>query len=92
MSNDKLFFIYMALVGTASGAILVARPAAGDFWIKPYFWILLAVLFFEALAFMRMKSTPGVPLSMEARLLGFVIGIVLMVVIPSIAGSPAKFF
>ena len=31
-------------------------------------------------------------LSMEARLLGFVIGIVLMVVIPTLAGSPARFF
>ena len=33
----------MAAVGVASGAILVAKPATGDFLIKPYFWVLIAI-------------------------------------------------
>jgi hypothetical protein len=30
MKLDHLFFLYMAAVGTTSGAILVAKPATGD--------------------------------------------------------------
>lgn len=90
MTTDKIFFGYMALAGAAAGGLLVAEPSTGNFWLKPYFWVLLAVLVFEAWVVLRGRPQGG--LSMEARLLGFVIGIVLLVVIPSIAGSPAKFF
>jgi hypothetical protein len=91
MTIDRLFFGYMALVGIAVGAIVVAAPRVQDFLIKPYFWVLIAVLLFEGGAYLRGGSTPGM-LTMQARLFGFVIGIVLMVVIPMLAGSPARFF
>ena len=36
MTVDRIFFIYMVLVGIAAGAILVAAPQVQDFVIKPY--------------------------------------------------------
>jgi hypothetical protein len=89
---DKIFFGYMALVGIATGAIIVAAPRVQDFSVKPYFWVVLAVILFDAVAFLRTRTNPGALLPMPARLLGFVIGIVLMVAIPTLAGSPARFF
>jgi hypothetical protein len=47
MTVDRIFFIYMVLVGIAAGAILVAAPQVQDFVIKPYFWILIAVGLFD---------------------------------------------
>jgi len=44
----KLFFGYMALVGFAIGAILVAYPRVQVFFIKPYFWVLIAVFYSTA--------------------------------------------
>jgi len=92
MKLDHLFFAYMAAAGIAAGAILVAAPQAGDFVIKPYFWVLIAVAAFDLLVYLRSRGAPGTMLGMDARLLGFVIGVVAMVAIPSLAGSPAKFF
>jgi hypothetical protein len=92
MTIDRIFFGYMTLVGIVAGAILVAIPGAQDFWIKPYFWVLLAVVLFDGGAYLRGGNAPGTMLSMQARLLGFVIGIVLLVVIPTLAGSSVRFF
>ena len=82
----------MAMVGILTGAILIAAPSAGDSWFKPYFWVLIAVALFDGLAALNRHLQPGPALAMEARLLGFVIGIVLMVAMPSIAGSSSRFF
>ena len=91
MTIDRIFFGYMVLVGIVTGAILAAAPAAGDFWIKPYFWVLVAVALFEAGTSLYRRTTPGALLTMQARVIGFVIGIALMVAIPTLAGSPARF-
>src|SRR5664279_1309454 len=91
MTIDRLFFGYMTLVGVLVGALLIAAPQVGDYFIKPYFWVLIAVGLFEGGVYL-VRRTPGPVLSTYARLLGFVIGIVLMVVIPTLAGSPARFF
>jgi hypothetical protein len=45
---------------------------------------------FELAAFARGRGAPGTVVAMEARLLGFVLAVVLMVVIPIVAGSPAR--
>ena len=83
----------MALIGCLTGAILIAAPNAGAGWFKPYFWVLIAVATFDVvMLLLRQAGRPATPVAMEAKLLGFVIGIVLMVAIPSIAGSPARFF
>jgi hypothetical protein len=92
MTIDKLFFGYMALVGVSIGAALVADPRIEDFLIKPYFWVLIAVGLFDGGVYLLGGNTPGAMLTMPARLLGFVIGVVLMVTIPTLAGLHARFF
>jgi hypothetical protein len=92
MRIDKFFFGYMALVGIALGAILVAYPRVQEFFIKPYFWVLIAVFLFDGGAYLLGRNAPGTMLAMPARLLGFVIGIVLMVTIPKLSGSTVRFF
>jgi hypothetical protein len=92
MTTDRIFFAYMVLVGVAAGALLLAAPQLQDFWIKPYFWILIAVALFEFGVYLRGRNAPGTMLAMNARLIGFVTGIVLMVVIPMLAGAPMRFF
>ena len=83
----------MALVGMLTGATIVAAPSVGDSWFKPYFWVLIAVALFDGAVFLLRQSNPSITaVLMEAKLLGFVIGIVLMVAIPTLAGSPARFF
>jgi hypothetical protein len=92
MTMDRLFFLYMALIGAASGAALVAAPQLQDVWIKPYFWVLIAVVLFDGGVYLLRRNVPGAILSMNARLLGFVIGVVLMVAVPALAGAPVRFF
>ena len=41
MTVDRIFFVYMVLVGIAAGAILVAAPQVQNFAVKPYFWVLI---------------------------------------------------
>src|SRR5215203_7427411 len=90
MRLDHLFFLYMAAVGAAAAAILIAAPKAGDFFIKPYFWVLLAVAAFDLANYAFARGKPGAMLGMDARLLGFVIGIVAMVAIKTLEGSTAN--
>jgi uncharacterized membrane protein HdeD (DUF308 family) len=92
MTIDRIFFGYMALVGIAVGAIVVAVPRVQEFLIKPYFWVLIAVAVFDLGTYLYGKNAPGTMTTMQAKLLGFVIGVVLMVVIPTLAGSPSRFF
>jgi uncharacterized membrane protein HdeD (DUF308 family) len=92
MTLDRIFFAYIAVIGIALGAALVAAPRLQDFVIKPYFWILIAVALFDVGAYLRGKNAPGTMLSMQARLLGFVIGIVLMVAVPTLGGAQVRFF
>ena len=69
------------------------RGTAGrDFFIKPYFWVLLAVAAFDLANYAFARGKPGAMLGMDARLLGFVIGIVAMVAIKTLAGSTANVF
>jgi uncharacterized membrane protein HdeD (DUF308 family) len=92
MTLDRIFFAYIAVIGSALGVALLAAPRLQDFVIKPYFWILIAVALFDVGAYLRGKNAPGTMLSMQARLLGFVIGIVLMVAVPTLGGAQVRFF
>lgn len=92
MILDRIFFGYMALAGIALGTLLVVAPHVQDFWIKPYFWILIAVAVFDGGSYLYGRNAPGTMIGMPARLLGFVIGILLMVSIPTLAGAPVRFF
>jgi hypothetical protein len=93
VSIDRILIAYAMLIGIAVGAILVAMPQAREFRLPPYFWILAAIGAFDLAAFARGRGAPGTMAGMDARLLGFVIAIVLMVVIPILFGAGVpKFF
>jgi hypothetical protein len=86
---DRILIAYMILVGIVVGAILVLVPQAREFRLPPYFWVLAAVGAFDLAAYARARGAPGT----DARLLGFLLAIVLMVVIPILSGAEVpKFF
>jgi hypothetical protein len=58
MTVDRIFFVYMVLVGIAAGAILVAAPQVQNFAIKPYFWVLIAVGLFDGGLYLLGRTTP----------------------------------
>jgi hypothetical protein len=92
MRIDHLFFVYMFFVGATSAGVLIAVPKAGDFFIKPYFWVLLAVAAFDLATYLLTHGRKGAIIGMDARLLGFVIGIVTMVACKALSGSTASVF
>ena len=92
MAIDKLFFGYMAIVGIAVGGALVAMPSIQNLAFKPYVWIVLAVVLFDVGAFLLGWRAGGERLLMPSRMLGFVVGLVLMLAIPALAGTPVHIF
>ena len=92
MTINHVFLAFMALVGAAVGTILVVAPESRDYRVSPYFWVLIAMAVFELAAFARGRGAPGMVVAMEARLCGFVLAIVLMVVIPILSGAPTRLF
>jgi hypothetical protein len=91
MTINHLFLAFMGVVGAAVGIILV-KPETRDYRISPYFWMLLAMALFELLAFARGRGAPGTAVTMDVRVSGFLMAIVLMVVIPIVAGSSGRLF
>ena len=92
MTINHIFLAFMGLVGATVGIILVVAPASRDYRVSPYFWVLIAMAVFELAVFARGRGAPGTVVAMEARLCGFVLAIVLMVVIPILSGSSARLF
>jgi hypothetical protein len=92
MTINHLFLAFMGVVGAAVGLILVFKPETRDYRVSPYFWVLLAMALFELLAFARGRGAPGTAVTMDVRVSGFLMAIVLMVVIPIVAGSSARPF
>ena len=92
MTIDRIFIGFMTAVGIATGAILIAMPELRNFRVPPYFWALIAMALFEVTVFAFYRGVPGQMVSNGARLLGFVLAIVIMVVIPILAGSPGRLF
>jgi hypothetical protein len=92
LTINHVFLAFMTLVGAAVGIVLVMAPQSRDFRVPPYFWVLIAMAAFELIAFARGRGAPGTMVAMEARLCGFVLGIVIMVVIPILAGSSTRLF
>ena len=50
------------------------------------------MVLFELATYARAKGAPGTVISMEIRLLGFVMAILLMILLPVLAGSPGRLF
>ena len=92
MSINHIFLAFMGLVGAAIGIVLVVAPASRDFWVPPYFWVLIVMAAFELVAFSRQGGAPGTVVTMDARVGGFVLAVVLMVAIPMVSGSPTRLF
>ena len=92
MTIDRIFLAFMAACGIAAGIVLIAAPEARNMRIAPYFWVLIAMALFELASYARGRGAVGTTISIEARLLGLVIGVVLMVLLPVLAGSPGKLF
>jgi hypothetical protein len=91
MTVDRIFLAYMVLTGAFAGLALVVAPQLQNSVIKPYFWILIAVGLFDGGNYL-LRTAAGQIVTMGARLAGFVIGVVVMVAIPTITGTPVKFF
>jgi hypothetical protein len=77
----------MALVGVIVGIILVVSPGSRDYKLPPYFWVPVAMAAFELIAFARKGGARGTVVPLDARLGGFVLAILLMVVIPFVSGG-----
>lgn len=92
MTLTRIFLGFMALVGIAVGVLLAVRPELRSIGLPPYLWILIAMLLFELVVFLRTRNAPGAAIAMEMRLVALVLAVVLMEVPPIIAGSPGRMF
>lgn len=90
MTINHIFLTFMLVVGAAVGVIVTLRPETREFRVAPYFWVLIAMAAFEGINFARARGAPGSMVGMDVRLAGFVLGIVLMVVIPLLAPYASK--
>jgi hypothetical protein len=88
----RIFLIFAALVGAVSGCVLVWVPKSRDTGIEPYFWVLISILLFETVLFMRRGTSGAPPISMQIRIAGFLIAMALMFLIPVTAGVQVKYF
>jgi len=88
MTINRIFIAFMALCGLIIAGLVLLFPRSRDFFIPPYFWVLIPMAIFDAVAFSRNRGAPGPVITMETRLIGFVIAIALMLVIPYLAGQP----
>jgi hypothetical protein len=92
LTVESYFFATIIAAGIIIGAILVVKPEAADAGIPPYLWLLACMLIFETLAFLRGQGAPGTMIGMSTRVLGFAIGMALIVAIVFFTGSPARLF
>ena len=88
MTIDRIFIALMTLCGLICAGLVMFFPRSRDFFIPPYFWVLVPMAVFEAIAFSHNRGAPGPVITMETRLIGFVVAIALMLVIPYLAGQP----
>lgn len=91
LTVDKVFYVYMAVVGLATGGVLARYPQVHDIALKPYFWIMIAIALFDGAVFLMSRHAPWEMLTTNARLIGFGIGIALMVLLPWLAGTSVGF-
>ena len=90
MQLDRKFYFFMAIVGVLAGLVLARSPEARDFVVKPVFWMLIAVASFDLFSYLRGHAATGGMLGFNARLLGFAIGVIWMMLIPYLAGVPVR--
>jgi hypothetical protein len=91
MDISRIFLIFAVLVGVASGATLVLAPKSRDIGLEPYFWVLIAFALFELAVYVR-RGGGAPPLTMNTRIVGFFVALILMFLIPAAAGVEVKYF
>ncbi len=92
MPVDRYFLMMIVAAGIVSGAVLVMRPELAEANLPPYLWLFACMLLFETGAFLIGKGAPGTMIGMSTRVIGFVIGMGLMIAIVFFSGSPARLF
>ena len=87
MSIDRVFFLYSAVLGVAVGAVLLSVPESRTLSLGPYFWVLIGIALFEAIAvYLRGGLANGPPMTMQTRMIGFVIAVAPMLFVRLTAG------
>ena len=87
MTIDRIFFVYSAVLGVIVGAVLLNVPQSRELSLGPYFWVLIGIGLFEAVAvYMRGGLANGPPMTMTTRLIGFFIAVVPMLFVRYTAG------
>lgn len=92
MSTDRIFLIFAIIVGIAAGGVLVLVPQSRTIGLEPYFWVLIAFALFEGAVYLRRAGAAGPPISMQTRIIGFVIALALTFLIPMAAGIEVRMF
>ena len=92
MNTQWIFIGFAFVVGLATSAIVVLVPKSREFWISPYFWVLIAFALFEGAVHASRGGAAGPPITMQTRLIGFAIAIALVMLIPRAAGIELKLF
>ena len=79
MSIDRFFYMYCAVLGVALGAVLLLVPESRTLSRGPYFWVLIGIALFEAVGvYLRGGIANGPPITMQTRVIGFVMAVVPM--------------
>ncbi|HWJ99297.1 MAG TPA: hypothetical protein VNR41_01170 [Xanthobacteraceae bacterium] len=92
MAVDRYFFIVIFVASVLIGGFLIARPETAEASIPPYLWLLGCMLIFEMIAFLRGRGAPGTMVGMSTRVIGFAIGMAIILAIVFFSGSPARLF
>jgi len=90
VSIDRIFLVFAVIVGVAVGGVIVLVPQSRDLSLAPYFWVLIAFALFEGINHLRRGSAAAPAISMQTRIIGFVIALALMFLIPMAAGIQVK--
>jgi hypothetical protein len=88
MTIARIFIVFMTSCGLILAGVVMVFPQSRAFGVPPYFWVLIPMAIFEAIAFARNRGAPGSVIAMETRLIGFVIAVALLLVIPYLVGQP----
>lgn len=87
MTIEGVFFGYCAVLGVAVGAVLMYVPESRTLSLGPYFWVLIGIGLFEAIAvYLRGGLANGPPMTMQTRLIGFAIAVVPLLFVRATAG------
>jgi hypothetical protein len=87
MTIERVFWVYSAVLGVIVGAVLLLVPESRNLSLGPYFWVLIGIAAFEAVAVYRRGGLAnGPPMTMTTRLIGFFIAVVPMLFVRLTAG------